>query len=72
MGTESTNDDVCSRQLRDKVAESWVDEFINQSTEAQLEQLTEIATDGWTGFRDCDDQEVFRHAMMYGLLGEDR
>ena len=67
MATESTRDDVCNRQLRDKVAESWVAEQLEDPRRLP-ELLQEIARDGWTGFRDCDDQEVFRHAMMYGLL----
>ena len=70
MGTKSTNDDVCSQQLRDKVAESWVAEQL-KNPEKIPELLEEIARDGWTGFRDCDDQKVFRHAMMYGLIDED-
>ncbi len=69
MATESTSDDVCNRRLRDKVAENWVAEQL-ENPEQIPGLLQEIATNGLTGFRDCDDEEVFRHAMMYGLLDE--
>ena len=66
MGTESTRDDAFGTARRDKIAEALVAEFINQPTEMQLERLTEIAQDGFDGFRSMKEQEVFRHGMMLG------
>lgn len=71
MDTRSTNADAFGTARRDKIAEAWVEDFINQPTEAQLEQLTEIAQDGFDGFRNMKEQEVFRHGMMLGEFDEE-
>jgi len=61
MASESTKDNVFNASMREKIAEALYED------ETDLDKICEVCD----SVNAMDDQELFRHAMMHGLLDED-
>jgi hypothetical protein len=60
MGTGSTKDDVFSAFMKKKIADQMYTDFGGSAQRSEIHDSVDV----------MDDQELFRRAMMYGLLDE--